>query len=65
MAKSLKGLADRIVERIVPSADAHAACLSCGGQTCVYKCCVQGSRIDMYRCCHELSGCVCRQIGPC
>ncbi|MER7004838.1 hypothetical protein ABT297_17590 [Dactylosporangium sp. NPDC000555] len=65
MVKSVKMLADRVLERIVPSADAQAACLSCDGPSCVYKCCVQGARVDWYRCCFEHTGCKCTNVGYC
>jgi hypothetical protein len=63
MVKSVVALADRLVTRIVPNVDSHAACLSCSS-SCLYKCCVQGARASFYRCCWGISSCECVQLYP-
>ncbi|MEU4197254.1 hypothetical protein AB0E69_35520 [Kribbella sp. NPDC026611] len=64
MVKSVVALADRLVTRIVPTVDSHAACLSCSSG-CLWKCCTQGARASFYRCCiNALGNCECVQLYP-
>ncbi|MET7336749.1 hypothetical protein [Nonomuraea sp. NPDC005650] len=66
MTATIARLADNLLQRLVPRAEAAAACNSCPGG-CYLQCCVLGARPTWVQCCPKVggSGCTCTTRGDC
>ncbi|MEW1848139.1 hypothetical protein AB0392_60135 [Nonomuraea angiospora] len=66
MTATIARLADNLLQRLVPRAEAAAACPGCGSD-CQTRCCTTGARVMYITCCPRIgsSGCNCYSRGDC